>query len=506
MPMLRRESLLRQKTVESKVWSVRLAAQLRCLHDAIALRPHSSTIAIEQDMTDQTFDPLQHLKRHQTRFIPGTHDKPFLDEPAEFQSTRDADDIAASQIAQLVAIPKPARDPPILDLAHVIGSSHVNEIVRSGQIVLHAVGDTGNPKQSDLGEVVPVMSRDFHRPNPADHPAIFLHLGDVCYNYYSDQTKQVIPAPKSWFYKTQFYEPYANYPGKIIAIPGNHDSDPEEDPHSIEAFQANFCAPLPTTAAELDQLIRSTTRTPMYQPGVYYRFDAPFVQVIALFSNGGEIAGVIRNSSRVNVGNDQWDFLVSQLGAIKKERDADPSARRCLVLAVHHPPFSGGGGHAGSSQMLADLDHAFAQEGIIPDLILSGHAHCYQRFTRSVNESSSHAIDVPFIVAGNGGHAITPVKFDRHGKPIEGPLEGTPTNGTTVSLRQYFNGYGHLYITVTKQIVTVDLIGTHASRTTPVDSVTLDLNTRRITHETPAFAHPAWGEKEKHVPTVFDRP
>src|SRR5262249_49277481 len=160
----------------------------------------------------------------------------------------------------------------------------------------------------------------------------FLHLGDVVYNLVFGKVES-----KSGMYKPQFYRPYSNYPGKILAIPGNHDSDPEEDPNSIDAFEHNFCAPLPKTEAQLTALIQSPKRPPMYQPGVSFRLDAPFVQILALFSNGGEKEGVIRGDI---VGDDQWHFLGQQLKQIKDARNA--GQRRAFLLAVHHPPFSGG--------------------------------------------------------------------------------------------------------------------------------------------------------------------
>jgi hypothetical protein len=452
-------------------------------------------------MADQGFNALEHLKKNQKKLIPGEHDKPFLEDPASFQSVKDPGELVRSQTAQYVKIPDPVRDPPVMDLAEVIGSAAAAEIVQGGQFVFHAVGDTGNPKHSELGEVVPAMARDFYRPNPADRPAIFLHLGDVCYNMY-EHSGGVIPAPKAGMYQTQFYTPYAGYPGKIIAIPGNHDSNPEEDPQSINTFQDNFCAPLPDNAADLDKIIASKTRQPMFQPAVYYRLDAlPYAQVIALFSNGGENAGVLRDQEGVSVGNGQWDFLVGQLKKVRADRDATPPVRRALIVAVHHPPFSGGGGHSGSSQMLGDLDAAFAGAGILPDLVLSGHAHNYQRFTRTVNDRDGKPVEIPFVVAGNGGHAITSLKPNQDGTPVQTPLRGAPSasgGSGGQSLRQYFNGYGHLLVTVTRSILTVDLIGTHTNSSAPVDSVTVDLNTRKITHETPPLSHPALGEEEKH--------
>lgn len=444
------------------------------------------------------FDPLQELKNRQTKLLPGVRDKPFLEDPASFQSAKDPEDVIRSQKGQYAKIPKPDRDPPVLDLAEVIGAEAVAGIEQGKQLVFHAVGDTGNPKHSDLGAVVPVMSRDYYRPAAADRPALFLHLGDVCYNQYEKDGP--VPASKLGMYHAQFYAPYADYPGKIIAIPGNHDSNPQEDPRSIKAFQKNFCAPLPKNSAALDELLGSKTRPPMYQPGVYYRFDAPFAQVLALFSNGGEFAGVLRSLPGAPVGNRQWKWLLEQLAAIRKEREANPAARRALIVAVHHPPFSSGGGHQGSKQMLEDLDSACCQAKIIPDAVFSGHAHNYQRYTRTVTSPDGQPVEVPYVVAGNGGHGITTQKPKADGSRVKTPLAGAATPGVAggASLRQYFDGYGHLLVKVTPAALTVDLIGTHTNTPLPVDSVTLDLNARKITHEAPPLSHPAAGEEEKY--------
>jgi predicted phosphodiesterase len=352
--------------------------------------------------------------------------------------------------------------------------------------VFHAAGDTGTGKHEDLAQVVQVMAMDIHRPNPADRPALFMHLGDVTYNLKFGEVES-----KKGMYQPQFYTPYVDYPGKILAIPGNHDSNPEEDPKSIDAFEDNFCAPLPKTQDELTRLLQSPKRTPMYQPGVYFRLDAPFVQILALFSNGGEQEGVIKGGI---VGNDQWNFLVDQLKEIKTARDQ--GERKALLIAVHHPPYSGGA-HAGSSQMLTDLDAAFKTAEIAPDALLSGHAHNYQRFTREFS-FKGNTMQVPYMVVGCGGHDIIPVKagFDR--KPVETPLSGTsPTDGSSDhSLRQYFNGFGHAIVTATRQVLTMDLIGTKTQTDAAVDSVTVDLATNRITAETPSFDHPVNGEEE----------
>jgi hypothetical protein len=111
-------------------------------------------------------------------------------------------------------------------------------------------------------------------------------------------------------------------------------------------------------------------------------------------------------------------------------------------------------------------------------------------------------MEVPYIVAGCGGHNITPLKPAANRHPVATPLAGKKDQDdpTDHSLRQYFNGFGHVMVTVTNQVVTLDFIGTKTQSSTPVDSVTVLLSSNAITHETAPFAHPANGEQEtKHV-------
>jgi hypothetical protein len=66
-----------------------------------------------------------------------------------------------------------------------------------------------------------------------------------------------------------------------------------------------------------------------------------------------------------------------------------------VIIAVHHPPYvavtpqdlqkSATGKHIGSPLMLADIDSQCESAEFWPHAILSGHAHNYQRFTRSLN-------------------------------------------------------------------------------------------------------------------------
>ena len=68
--------------------------------------------------------------------------------------------------------------------------------------------------------------------------------------------------------------------------------------------------------------------------------------------------------------------------------------------------------------MLAEIDQVCKDTGVWPHAVLSGHAHNYQRFTRTVNNH-----DIPFIVAGGGGHAITSLRNKKSGGPLRVPMQ-----------------------------------------------------------------------------------
>lgn len=49
--------------------------------------------------------------------------------------------------------------------------------------------------------------------------------------------------------------------------------------------------------------------------------------------------------------------------------------------------------------MANDIDATCTQAGVWPDAVMSGHAHLYQRFSRSLNGRQ-----IPYLVSGSGGH------------------------------------------------------------------------------------------------------
>jgi len=349
----------------------------------------------------------------------------------------------------LYPIPVPSRAPS-MTLADVIGAQGAQEIAGAPSIKFHAVGDTGKGMDTPQGDVANAMTADFNISQPATCPAFFFHLGDVIYGPNKDQE-----------YRPEFYEPYVHYPGKIVAIPGNHDGEtfPTTDPKSLEAFQANFCAPSQTVPPIAGTIYRET----MDQPGVYWFLDCPFVQIVGMYSNAAENPGFI--SGQIP-GQAQKTWLVGTLKTIAAQRKA--GTRKVLVFGTHHPPFTAGG-HSPSTEMLADIDDACNQAGVMPDMYLSGHAHSYQRYTRALNFGGK-ALQIPYIVAGTGGindQAIVAATGQKTG------------DHTFVKSLQ---GYGYLLVEVSETTVTSTMsqVDPTSKAKTQYDVMKLDLATSRV--------------------------
>lgn len=349
----------------------------------------------------------------------------------------------------LEPIPKPDRDPQF-PLPEIIGQAGTDQIQQAGSIFFHTAGDTGRGADTPQGIVAQAMEKDFDISKPTQSPAFFFHLGDVIYGPNKDAE-----------YKAEFYEPYVHYPGKIVAIPGNHDGEvfPTTDPVSLRAFLANFCAASQSVPAVAGTIYRET----MNQPGVYYLLDAPFVQIVALYSNAAENPGFI---SGAIPGNAQKQWLQETLAQIVRDRDA--GKRKALVMATHHPPFTAGG-HSPSTEMLNDIDGICTQVGVMPDLFLSGHAHSYQRYTREV-KIGDKAIEIPYVVVGIGGIN------DQAVKPATGEKTGDHIYVSS------FKGYGYMLVEVSADTITgtVFQVDPNTQARTQFEQFTVNLQTNTV--------------------------
>jgi hypothetical protein len=347
---------------------------------------------------------------------------------------------------KLGPIPAPTRTPR-MDLKDLIGAAGVNEIESAGEIRFHALGDTGRPGGVDVPQeqIAEAMTSDYDPSVARGNPALLIHLGDVIYGH-----------DKELLYRDEFYRPYMKYPGKIIAIPGNHDGEtyPDTDPLSLRAFRANFCAPSPVVPniAGSVRIFRET----MTQPGVYWLLSAPFVNILGLYSNIAEGPGNLlgaRNDDK------QIKWLTRTFVSLKGDK-------RALVIATHHPPYSSGG-HSPSKEMLAQIDRASSDAGVVPHAVLAGHSHNYQRYTRSTKFDGQDA-QIPYIVAGCGGHADSSVTA----------ADGQHMGDTI--FEKSMRGYGYLLLTVNGARLTIEMYATTSGAKSRFDAVTVDLASRRI--------------------------
>jgi predicted phosphodiesterase len=352
---------------------------------------------------------------------------------------------------------------PVLQLADVLGSqgtAQVTAIQKAGQIVFHTVGDTGSTQgPATQSQVADKMVTDFTENNAADVPSFFYHLGDVVYNF-----------GEAAYYYDQFYEPYRNYPAPILGIPGNHDgvTYPKEAVATLDAYLRNMCSATPVHTDEAGNL----SRTAMIQPGVYYTLEAPFVRLLGLYSNVLEDPGVIstEGGTRTALNDDQLMYLQTALARCKSE-----AFTGAVLVAVHHPPFTGGVNHGGSPRMLQDMDNAATKAGFWPHVVLSGHSHNYQRYTRTVS-----GLTIPYIVAGMGGHGLTQMRTTTSGNAIRTPM--TVDSGLTLASYDDTH-YGYMRVIVNATTLRMEFHPAEDGGTTktPDDTFTLNLKTRAIT-------------------------
>ena len=361
---------------------------------------------------------------------------------------------------QVQPIP-PRRNNLTLSLTDFVSPDIAAAIQAAGEITFHAAGDTGAAKVSRSESVSQSLGHEAHIADQiasdvqaagSGGPAFLYLLGDVIYNFGEAQ-----------YYYDQFYEPFRAYDRPIFAIPGNHDAmvfgPTSTAPQNVTlaAFQANFCAAAAARSPDALGLMRTT----MTQPGVYFTLDAPFVSIIGLYSNALEGPGVVSSQGgKYPITDEQLGFLKSELARLKPQRVAN---QRALVLAVHHPPLSIDARHGGSTGLQTDIDGCCAAAGLYPDMVLSGHAHLYQRFTHRTAAGQQ----VPYLVAGSGGFAATP--------PITQPPPAGTTIGPDTLVVSPIVDFGYLTLTASGTSLSAVFKTATAAGTVVRDSVSVDL-------------------------------
>ena len=357
-------------------------------------------------------------------------------------------------------LPPPNSKPPFrFDLTQLLHDDAVTRIAQAGKLVFHSTGDTGDERGKQMDFVAAMLTQDYDDSPEGEAPAFFYHLGDVVY-FAGDIDG----------YGENFYETYAEYPGLIVSIPGNHDCQPDDpqdgpvDPNKkpLDGWVQNFMSKDPT---KLGSLKTTSSRTQMDLPNVYWTFTTPLATIIGLFSNVSETEAALHQ--------DQVDWFKGELKA------AD--AKKALIVAIHHPPYSGDTEHSGSSVAEQVLFESFAAAGRYPHLILSGHVHNYQRFT--VQETAkAGAIDITCVVAGNGGYS----KLGKLHK-VDGKYPAAPMQlAETLRLENYDqDNFGFLRFEVTgEQIIGTYYSAPYEETATPqpkvMDKFVIDLKTQTV--------------------------
>jgi len=357
-------------------------------------------------------------------------------------------------------LPTPSGAAPFrFSLSDLLSADDISKIEAAGTMVCHTVGDTGDYRGQQQDFVAAMMTQDAQQLAEGRKPAFFYHLGDVVY-FAGDIDK----------YGDNFYETYKDYPSFIVAIPGNHDCQPDDpqdgpvDPNKVplDGWVQNFMSKDPS---QLGSQKTTSARTQMDLPNVYWTFNTPFATFLGLFSNVGETEGEIHQ--------DQITWFEGELKA------ADPGL--ALIVTVHHPPYSGDTEHSGSSAVEKVLFDSFKASKRYPDLILSGHVHNYQRFTAEVTVSKS-TVQIPCVVAGAGGYTNLGKLHTVDGKNPTVPL---PLSGG-LTLEQYDqDNFGFLRLELSKtQILATYFSAPYTPGATPaanaVDRFVIDLSKKTV--------------------------
>jgi hypothetical protein len=399
-------------------------------------------------------------------------------------------------------------------------------VVAAGALTFHLVGCSGDSADPDaLNALAAAMAAQAHAPGTLGtslrgaQPAAFLfHLGDITYKPDKPTTGTgKVDKDQDDLYQQQFFAPFASYPRRIVAIAGNHDGkDAGHDKHSaIQHFLATFCAPTGSAARGSG----ATQRPPVPQPYVYWRLTTPFAYVIGLYAN-------IANGGVLDDPNDpahtpQYDWLVAQLRDVKARNEKN-TPQKAVLLAVHYPPYSGAANFlqrgdpalvrteageavphtapAAPPPLAARLEQAFAESGQFPDLVVSAHAHLYQRLTSQYTDGRQ----VPYLIAGSGGHMevenMWALCAGGTGTSRELPFDAVLPHGLSllpgqrVQVVSYWDAtrggdYGFLRLTITPgppRMLHGEFFTAYPNPLALRDAFELDLETHRVTDMAPS--------------------
>ena len=318
----------------------------------------------------------------------------------------------ASRNTSYQPLPKPLGLPPY----HYALSDHFPPIAQHitdvGKMVLDVLGDSGGVKDAEFQtNVADEMVKALGKATAANAPQFCYHVGDVVYftgahdDYYS-----------------QFYEAYEQYTPPIFAIPGNHDGE-VDDPTvqtSLDGWVDYFMQANP----DVDPISKDAPRVGLNLPNPYWTLVTPLATFVGMYTNVPEHGSIDSNQQ-------QW--LTNEFATAPDDR--------ALILALHHPIYSFDVFHSGSSKMADALENAIRDTGRVPNLVLTGHVHDYQRIEQKIAPQGP----TPFLVVGNGGY------HNLH--QIHSPA-GTVAADTKAKLVYEAVTWGYLTLTIDKKNIT----------------------------------------------------
>ena len=216
-----------------------------------------------------------------------------------------------------------------------------------------------------------------------------------------------------------------------MAIPGNHDGE-VDDPKaqtSLDGWVDYFMQGHP----DVDPISKDAPRVQLDLPNVYWTLTTQFATIIGMYTNVPEHG---------SIDSTQQQWVTNEFATAPKDR--------ALILALHHPIYSFDSFHSGSSKMADVLENAIRDTGRVPNLVLSGHVHDYQRIEQDIAPDGP----TPFIVSGNGGyhnlHAV-------HSQPGD----KAPDTGAVL---QYASSKRWGFLTLTIDHETISGVGTEVDR------------------------------------------
>jgi acid phosphatase type 7 len=308
-------------------------------------------------------------------------------------------------------IPRPAPAGQLRLKLKDVDPAESSGIKQSGTMTFHAVGCSGDFKDQAPGTNVAnamaaqVANAYSHGGDAIARPASFLlHLGDVVYKQDPLDTQE--GENQADMYDTQFYKQYTSYARKIFALAGNHDgkSKKKQQHSAIDHFLLNFCDEKRQRSPDN----ATDSRMAICQPYPYWVLETPVAYTICLYTNdlnGGQF------DDPMSEGHPQYEWLVETLTRVKESNNG-----KTVFLALHYPPYSGarnfverGDPNLGPTArpparrlepIGTILQRAFQESGQYPDLVLSAHAHLYQRITYSHRDGRQ----IPYMIVGCGGH------------------------------------------------------------------------------------------------------